>query len=612
MKKILHFMLFVFAIGTTNAQTPIYEFNFDNTMANSFGSGSISPWSEVNLGGLNSVSYVVDRNGQANSAINIPATSSFTANAPLLPQSNAARSISFWVKFIGDTDNKNFPVTGWGTGNPNQAFGFWRTGIQNSYYTWGSGNDYNVPQTNAQIQANNNGWVHIAITYTGTTLSIFFNGVDAGNYQRTLNTTGVTLSLNRLVNGSVGNATATQIDDLKIYDTALTTAQVLNLYNPNASGNPPVISNVSNSSPTSNSAFVNFSLNPGGTTTTTSIVVTPLDGGIGSVFNGPTASGSTTQQLSYNITGLNPASCYTYRVEASNSAVSLVQSPIEMFCTNDANFNKTPIYHFEFNGNTQEKRDASLAFGNPNSGFVNNNTAIRLNNNVQALNLPFLPQGFKPRTVAIRVFFESGALSQTNNVFSYGTATPSQSFGYDQETASQANHYYWSNDNIFSNPVNFGTYYTMVFVYDGLDTRIYKDGFQVDISSNTPNTVGTLFRLGRTTTGLGGFFNGRVDDLRIYNDTLSATEVAVLTNSLSNNDFSNNLNFSLYPNPANSIVNINLEAELKSVEIYSLQGQKVISTTEKQVNVSSLSKGIYLIEVTDVNNQKAVQKLIVE
>ena len=79
-----------------------------------------------------------------------------------------------------------------------------------------------------------------------------------------------------------------------------------------------------------------------------------------------------------------------------------------------------------------------------------------------------------------------------------------------------------------------------------------------------------------------------------------------------NNDFSNNLNFSLYPNPANSIVNINLEAELKSVEIYSLQGQKVISTTEKQVNVSSLSKGIYLIEVTDVNNQKAVQKLIVE
>ena len=103
-----------------------------------------------------------------------------------------------------------------------------------------------------------------------------------------------------------------------------------------------------------------------------------------------------------------------------------------------------------------------------------------------------------------------------------------------------------------------------------------------------------------------------MDDLRIYNDTLSATEVAVLTNSLSNNDFSNNLNFSLYPNPANSIVNINLEAELKSVEIYSLQGQKVISTTEKQVNVSSLSKGIYLIEVTDVNNQKAVQKLIVE
>lgn len=605
-------MLFVFVIGTTYAQTPIYEFNFDNTMANSFGSGTIAPWLEANLGGLNSVTYVVDRNGQANSAINIPAATSFTANAPLLPQSNAARSISFWVKFIGDTDNKNFPVTGWGTGSPNQAFGFWRNGVQNSYYTWGAGNDYNVPQTNAQQQAVNNGWVHIAITYTGTTLSIFYNGVDVGNYQRTLNTTGSILSLNRLVNGSVGNATATQIDDLKIYDTALTAAQVLSLYNPTASGNPPVISNVSNSSPTSNSAFVNFSLNPGGTTTTTSIVVFPLDGGIGSVFNGPTASGSTTQQLSYNITGLNPSSCYTYRVEASNSAASFVQSPTKMFCTNDANFNKTPIYHFEFNGNTQDKNDLTLAFGNPNSGFVDNNSAIRLNNNVQAINLPFLPQGSEIRTVAIRVLFESGALSQTNNVFSYGNATNSQSFGYDQKTPTLATHYLWNNDDDFGTAINFGTYYTVVFVYDGLDTRIYINGGQVGIHSNTPNTVGNLFRLGRTTTGLGGFFDGRIDDLRIYNDTLSATEVAVLTNSLSNNEFSNNLNFELYPNPAKSILNIDLATELKSVEIYSLLGQKVLSSAEKQVNVSNLSSGIYMVRVENVEGATATQKLIKE
>lgn len=605
-------MLFVFAIGTANAQTPIYEFNFNNTMANTFGSGSISPWTEVNVGGFNSVAYVVDRNGQANSAINIPSTTSFTANAPLLPQLNNARTISFWVKFIGDTDNKIFPIAGWGSGVSNQAFGFWRNGVQNTFYTWGAGNDYTFPSTNAQQQAVNNGWVHIAMTYfNATTLTIYYNGSSLGNYNRILNTTGTVLSLNRLVNGSVGTATATQIDDLKIYDTALTAAQVLNLYNPNALGNSPVISNVSNSSPTSNSAFINFSLNPGGTTTTTSISVTALGAGIGSVFNGPTASGNTTQQLSYNITGLNPETCYTFRVIASNSA-STQQSPTQMFCTNDANFNKTPIYHFEFNGNTQEKRDASLAFGNPNSGFVNN-TAIRLNNNVQAINLPFLPQGFKPRTVAIKVFFESGALSQTNNVFSYGTATTSQSFGYDQETAIQANHYFWSNDNIFSNPVNFGTYYTMVFVYDGLDTRIYKDGIQVDISSNTPNTAGTIFRLGRTTTGLGGFFNGRVDDLRIYNDTLSATEVAALGNSLSNESFSNNnLKFSLYPNPSNSILNVDLSNELKLVEIYSLGGQKVLSSMEKRVNISNLSSGIYMIRVQDVDGNVATQKLMKE
>ncbi|WP_439553916.1 LamG-like jellyroll fold domain-containing protein [Flavobacterium macrobrachii] len=607
MKKLL-LLLWLFVTTFNFAQAPVYQFNFDGNMTNSGSNSNFGPWVSTGAG---SVSYVNDRFGQANKAINIPNTVNFNATANALPGGNASRTLSFWVKFINDTDNRTYPVVGWGINSSANAFGFWRNGVQNSYYTWGAGNDYNVPQTNAQIQQVNNGWVHIAMTHNGNTLTTYYNGAIIGSYSRTLNTLDLTLYLNRLVNSSGGNGDAIQVDDLKIYDIALTASEILSLFNPNASGNPPVITNVSNSSPTSNSAFINFSLNPGGTTTTTLISVTALGAGIGSVFNGPTASGNTIQQLSYNITGLNPETCYTFRVIASNSA-STEQSPIQMFCTSDANFNKTPIYHFEFNGNTQEKRDASLAFGNPNSGFVNNNTAIRLNNNVQALNLPFLPQGFKPRTVAIRVFFESGALSQNNNVFSYGTATTSQSFGYDQETASQANHYYWSNDNIFSNPVNFGTYYTMVFVYDGLDTRIYKDGIQVNISSNTPNTVGTMFRLGRTTTGLGGFFNGRVDDLRIYNETLSSNEIVALTNSLSNSSFENNLNFSLYPNPASEMITIEMDSEVKTVEIYSIHGQKVQTSNTKSVVLNKLAAGIYFVKVEDVNGLTNTKKLVVK
>jgi hypothetical protein len=606
MKKLL-LILIVLLTATVSGQTPIYQFNFDGNMNNSGSNSNVDPWVSSGSG---TVTYVNDRSGQANRAINIPNALNFSANAGALPIGNASRTLSFWAKFVNDTDNKTYPVVGWGNNQVNQAFGFWRNGVQNTYYTWGSGNDYSIPQTNSQNQSNNNGWVHIAMTHNGSTMTIYFNGVDAGNYPRTLNTLSLVLYLNRLVNSNSGNGDAIQIDDLKIYDTALTASEILNLYNPNAAGNPPAITNVSNSSPSSNSTTISFNLNPGGVTTTTTISVTAFGDGIGAVYNGPTASGNTIQQLSYTITGLNPGTCYTYQVQAGNSASSVL-SPAQVFCAADANSNKTPIYHFEFNGNTQDKNDPTISFLNPNSGFVDGDTAIRLNNNVQALGLPFLPQGSKPRTVAIRLLFESGALSQNNSVFSYGTATTGQSFGYNQETAVQGINYLWANDITFSNPMNFGAYYTMVFVYDGQNLIVYKNANQVAIGPAVPNTVGTTFRLGRTTTGVGGYFNGRVDDLRIYNEALSSTEVAQLTNSLSNESFEEKLHFVLHPNPAQDYINIELENELKSVEVYSLQGQKVLEATTSQLNVSSLSTGIYMVKVQDNQGAVATQKLLV-
>jgi hypothetical protein len=296
-----------------------------------------------------------------------------------------------------------------------------------------------------------------------------------------------------------------------------------------------------------------------------------------------------------------------------NSAGAQV-SANKAFCTLDANFNKTPLYHFNFNGNTEDAFDQDLSFQNPNSGFVDNNTAIRLVNDVQSINLPFLQQGSAKRTVAIRLAFEAGSLANINNVFSYGSATTNQSFGYNQETANQAVFYYWGNDVVYSNPVTTGTYYTMVFVYDGMETKIYRDGVLVGSNASfVPNTTGTLFRIGRTTTGVGGFFNGRIDDLRLYNDALNASDVTNLSAALSANAFEAQDNtFSLYPNPASDYLSIVSETELKSVVIYSLQGQIVKSTTANQINISDLSSGMYLVKMTDLNDHTATQRLMVK
>lgn len=610
MKKTLLFLLLAFLSAGTFAQSPLYRFDFDGSMDNSGSSSNFSGWTPTGPG---SVAYVADRNGVANKAINLPNTINFVAACADLPNGNNARSLSFWVKFINDTDIDTYPVVGWGNNSANQAFGFWRNGPQNSYYTWGTGNDYNVPLTSAQAQTINNGWVHVGMTHNGSQMAIFLNGVAMGPFNRTLNTTGTNLYLNRLVNATGGSGSGIYLDDLKIYNTALTAAQMQTLYNPNANVSlPSVLSASSSASPTQDSDVITFVVNPGGAQTTTNILVTAFGGGISAVYTGPVFSGNEPTQATYTLTGLAPGTCYSYSIEAINSAGMVTTSGSRAFCTLDANNNSTPVYHFEFNGNRQEKNDPSIEFTNPNPlGFADNDTALRLDNNVQALNLPFLPQGAARRTVVIRVQILQPTV--VNDVFSYGSAVNNQSYGYTQSTSNLGNNYFWgSNDLPFSHTPSSATYYTMAFVYDGLEARVYRDGNLLDFGPRTLATTGTMFRIGRTTSGLGGYFNGKIDDLRIYTTSLTATEIASISASLSTETLEKPMAFEMFPNPAHQQVTVSTEDGISRIEVFSLQGQKVLSSTLPQIDISSLAKGVYIVEVADAKQRKSFRKLVVE
>jgi hypothetical protein len=119
-------------------------------------------------------------------------------------------------------------------------------------------------------------------------------------------------------------------------------------------------------------------------------------------------------------------------------------------------------------------------------------------------------------------------------------------------------------------------------------------GFSVALSADANTlTVGGIFNDGN------GVDSGHV---RVFN----------LSNLLSVNSFNSNLKFNLYPNPASDILNIETENELKSVEIYSIQGQKVLSAGSKEINISNLTSGLYLVQVTDIDDIIATQKLIIK
>ena len=66
----------------------------------------------------------------------------------------------------------------------------------------------------------------------------------------------------------------------------------------------------------------------------------------------------------------------------------------------------------------------------------------------------------------------------------------------------------------------------------------------------------------------------------------------------------------LYPNPTSDVLNIDTNAIIESVEIFNMQGQKVITSKQKQITVSQLQDGVYLLRIKDSNNNVSTKKFI--
>lgn len=69
------------------------------------------------------------------------------------------------------------------------------------------------------------------------------------------------------------------------------------------------------------------------------------------------------------------------------------------------------------------------------------------------------------------------------------------------------------------------------------------------------------------------------------------------------------VDFQLFPNPTENMLNIQSKTPLENVKIYSPQGVLVNEYTSNTIDVSQLSAGIYFVEVT-VDGENALKKFI--
>lgn len=72
-----------------------------------------------------------------------------------------------------------------------------------------------------------------------------------------------------------------------------------------------------------------------------------------------------------------------------------------------------------------------------------------------------------------------------------------------------------------------------------------------------------------------------------------------------------NQSLKMHPNPANTILNItSSETSLQTIEIYDTLGKKVLKTSQETIDISNLTKGLYIIKIQGADNRIATKKFI--
>lgn len=533
MKKILQLLVLVIGV-IAYAQTPIYHFNFDNTLYDTSNTVNFV----INPGVLSNAQPTF-LNGENSGSMGLQVTGSYNVQANLvnLPQGNAARTIMMRVRSFPTSSAVN-ALWNYGNSSDLQGLGLKHDNISGSTLTtfaFGTGNETGT--SNSGIDSLSSNWYLLTVTYDGTTLKTYKNSMLLYSQTISLNTNGTLLKLGQFINESTTvSSVGFRVDDLQIFDTALNIQQIGNVYSYGANLNNGLL------------AFYDFEDN--------------LDSSTGN--HNLSASGSVN---------------YVIGVEGGSSKCA------------------------SFTG-------SSLAYNTSLDGVLSN----------QIYTIAFWEYRPNVSNSAYDTSFEAFG----SNYFRVRQGTIRLGAAY-----SSAN--YFTEIDV-QNPNFLGTWkhYAIVFKRLGSSTVLYLYENGILKGSTSIPTAQNLYKfnnkftIGGGTDSAGGFMSSKfahsyIDKFFVYNRELTVQEINLIKDQpqialLSNQDFNSNyaLKVNLYPNPVNDILNIETDLDIQSAEIYNMQGQKVLTSNQKQCNVSGLTSGVYMVRIQDAEDKIATKKIVIK
>lgn len=276
------------------------------------------------------------------------------------------------------------------------------------------------------------------------------------------------------------------------------------------------------------------------------------------------------------------------------------------------------VAHFQFCGDLSDESgnnnqgefvgDGTLTFGEDH--FGNSNSALLLNGMNQYINVPSsesLDSPVEEVTVALWFNYAAGyngwivPLMKTNSLI---VADRQYGFGINDGTGlTYMNTFYVG---AYSYQPN--TWYHAAITYTESEYQLFVNGELIQsgipddpiIQNNQP------LEIGRDVPVVTEFYNGLIDEIRIYSRALSQDEIQLVMNadgcnssSISENQWNGNVE--IYPNPASEFIHFNFDkyAENRELKLYNSIGQLIfkqeIQDLNRQIRISDLESGLYQI-----------------
>lgn len=201
----------------------------------------------------------------------------------------------------------------------------------------------------------------------------------------------------------------------------------------------------------------------------------------------------------------------------------------------------------------------------------------------------------------------SGGVSKKLHYFSKNSIGNSRTISASDQSGNSYKHIVVVQDNDSS----------LLFVDNILTNVVYGD-----FSNGNLELQGGNFMIGKKPVDNIFFFNGKIDDIRIYNRVINAQEVDSLFNEAnpnSTNIIENQANIaSIYPNPSNGTFTIALGKNYSqaTVQVVDVLGKVVLSTAlnnqESTIDMGKATKGVYFVKVNTNEGTQSTTKVVVE